>query len=130
MNPPHVSCRIDINCKINPSEDKTKLEHALSNIFPNYAIKATNSSLQISTEDIFILEKLYETIHSRKTQRAYRRQLKTNLRDDSTWIYLNKQAAFMNTIALCEEPEESPLGPIKITLTSRNIEELIDWLIS
>ncbi len=53
-----------------------------------------------------------------------------NLRDDSTWFYLNKQAAFMNTVALCAEDEESPLGPIKIILTSKNIESIIDWLTS
>ncbi|MBI2111431.1 MAG: hypothetical protein HYT44_03515 [Nitrosarchaeum sp.] len=52
-----------------------------------------------------------------------------NLENDSTWFYLNKQAAFSNAIALCEEAEESPLGPIKVILTSSNIDRIIDWLI-
>jgi len=42
---------------------------------------------------------------------------------------LNKQAALANTIVLCDEPEESPLGPIKIILTSKGIEQIIDWLV-
>jgi hypothetical protein len=51
------------------------------------------------------------------------------LENDSTWFYLNKQAAFVGTITLCEEAEESPLGPIKVILTSSNIDKIIDWLI-
>lgn len=130
MNPPNISCTVDISCCINPSEDKSKLEHALSNVIPNSVTKTSNSLLYVTIKDIYALEKIYETIHSRRTQRAYRRQLKINLIDDSTWFYLNRQAAFVNTIALCEDANESPLGPIKVTLTSKNIENLIEWLVS
>jgi len=41
-----------------------------------------------------------------------------------------KRAAFANTVALCDESDESPLGPIKVILTSNNIEKIIDWIIS
>jgi predicted RNA binding protein with dsRBD fold (UPF0201 family) len=53
-----------------------------------------------------------------------------NMTNDSTWFYLNKQAAFANVITLCDEADESPLGPIKIVLHSKNIEDVIDWLVS
>jgi hypothetical protein len=49
---------------------------------------------------------------------------------DSTWFYLNKQAAFVDVIAICNEADESPLGPIKIVLHSTNIEDVIEWLVS
>jgi predicted RNA binding protein with dsRBD fold (UPF0201 family) len=49
---------------------------------------------------------------------------------DSTWFYLNKQAAFANVIALCDEADESSLGPITVVLHSKNIEDVIDWLVS
>ena len=52
-----------------------------------------------------------------------------NLHDDTTWFYLNKQAAFVEQIAICEESNESPLGPIKVTLTSSNIDAIIDWIV-
>jgi len=35
----------------------------------------------------------------------------------------------VGTVALCEELDESPLGPIKVTLTSSNIDSILDWLI-
>ena len=54
--------------------------------------------------------------------------MENNLEDDRTWFFLNKQAAFVENIAICDEVEESPLGPIKVTLTSSNIDGIIDWL--
>ena len=50
--------------------------------------------------------------------------------DDSTWFYLNKQAAFASVITLCDEVDESSLGPIKVVLHSTNIENVIEWLVS
>ena len=49
--------------------------------------------------------------------------------DDTTWFYLNKQAAYVDVIAICEHANESPLGPIKIILHSTEIQKVIDWLV-
>lgn len=129
MQPPNISCKINAYCSINPSEDPKKIEQALSNILANIEIKINKESLNASSSNIGSLKKIYESIHSRQSANAYRRQLNQNLHDNSSWFYLNKQAAYANTIALCSESEESPLGPIKIILNSTNIEEVIDWLI-
>jgi predicted RNA binding protein with dsRBD fold (UPF0201 family) len=48
---------------------------------------------------------------------------------NSTWFYLNKQAAFVGIVSICEEESESPLGPIKVTLRSSDLESVINWLI-
>ena len=45
-------------------------------------------------------------------------------------FYLNKQAAFVEKIAICEKADESPLGPIKVILTSVYIDKIIDWIVS
>ena len=129
MNSPNISCKIEISCVINPSEDPKKVETAVLNVFPNAKIKTDNLSTIINSKDLHLLEKIYDNIHSKKLQNIYQRQLEKNLENDSTWFYLNKQAAFIGTIVLCEESEESPLGPIKITLTSTSIDKLIEWLI-
>lgn len=129
MRSPNISCRIEIFSLINPSEDPKKIETAILNIFPNAKIKTDNFSITSNSKDIHLLEKIYDAINSNQSQKIYQRQLSKNLENDSTWFYLNKQAAFIGTIALCEEAEESPLGPIKVTLTSSNIDKIIDWLI-
>lgn len=130
MKTPNLNCKIDVYCIINPSEDQTKVEQAISNILPDIEIQINEDSLKATSQNLETLSNIFEVIHTRKIQRVYRRFLNNNLCNDSTWFYLNKQAAFSNTVSLCDEAEESPLGPIKIVLTSKNIEDIIDWLVS
>ncbi len=130
MKIPDFNCKIDVYCTINPSEDQTKVEQAISNILPDIEIQINDDSLKATSQNLETLSNIFEVIHSHKIQRVYKRFLNNNLRNDSTWFYLNKQAAFSNTVSLCDEAEESPLGPIKIVLTSKNIEDIIDWLVS
>jgi len=130
MKIPDFNCKIDVYCTINPSEDQTKVEQAISNILPDIEIQINDDSLKATSQNLETLSNIFGVIHSHKTQRVYRRFLNNNLRNDSTWFYLNKQVAFSNTVSLCDEAEESPLGPIKIVLTSKNIEDIIDWLVS
>ena len=129
MRFPNISCKIEILSSINSSEDPKKIETAILNIFPDAKIKIDNFSIISNSKDLHLLEKIYDVIHSNQSQKIYQRQLEKNLENDSTWFYLNKQAAFVGTVALCEEAEESPLGPIKVILTSSNIDRIIDWLI-
>ncbi len=129
MRFPNISCKIEILSSINSSEDPKKIETAILNIFPDAKIKTDNFSIISNSKDLHLLEKIYDIIHSNQSQKIYQRQLEKNLENDSTWFYLNKQAAFVGTVALCEEAEESPLGPIKVILTSSNIDRIIDWLI-
>jgi uncharacterized protein len=130
MKMPDLVCKIDAYCSIFPSEDAKKVQQAILNIFPDMKIKLNEDSLKATSSNLESLSRLYETIQARKTHRVYRRQLNHNLTDNSTWLYLNKQAAFVNIVALCSESEESPLGPIKVILTSKDIERIIEWLIS
>jgi len=129
MKIPNIKCKIEIFCSINPSENSEKIKKAISNVFPYITIKSEIFSIVAQSKDLNSLEKIYETIHSHQSQNIYRRNLEKNLKDDSTWFYLNKQAAFVEKIVICDESDESPLGPIKVILTSPNIDEIIDWII-
>jgi uncharacterized protein len=129
MKVPDVYCKINVYCEINPSEDPKKVEQAITNILGDIDVKINKESISASSSNLESLKKIHESIHSHQSKNAYRRQLNQNLNFDSSWFYLNKQAAFANTVALCSESEESPLGPIKIILNSKNIEQVIDWLI-
>lgn len=130
MNIPKVRCNIEAYCSLNPSEDPKKIETAILNILPDSEIKIRKFSVSGISHQANSLEKIYEIIQSRRSQRSLKRNLEKNLDNKTSWFYLNKQAAFANTVALCEEAEESPLGPIKVIITSPNIEDLISWLSS
>jgi len=125
-----VDCKVSAFCTINTSEDINKVRTAVSNILTDVDEKITGDSLVANSNNYESLTKIYETMRSRKTKSAYRRHLMRNMTEDSTWFYLNKQAAFANVTVLCEEADESPLGPIKVVLHSTNIEDVIEWLVS
>ena len=125
-----VDCKVSAYCSINASEDVNKVRTSLSNVRTDMDEKVTDDSLVANSNSYESLTKIYETMRSRKTKSAYRRHLMRNMTEDSTWFYLNKQAAFANVTVLCDEADESPLGPIKVVLHSTNIEDVIEWLVS
>ncbi len=129
MNIPNLRCKIEMFCTINPSESIEKIEQAISNIFPYSILNNNNFSINAQSKELRSFEKIYQFIHNNKLQKNYLRSLEDNLQDNSTWFYLNKQAAFVEQIAICEESNESPLGPIKVTLTSPDIDAIIDWVV-
>ena len=126
----YVDCKVSAYCTINASEDVNKVRTSVSNILIDMDEKITGDSLVANSSNYESLTRIYETMRSRKSKSAYRRLLMRNMANNSTWFYLNKQAAFSNVIALCDEAGESPLGPIKVVLHSKNIEDVIDWLVS
>ena len=128
MNPPKLDCKIEMVCAVNLSEDPDKVRAAITNIFPDCKIKYENYSMVATSESLESFEKIYESIKSRQFQKTYRLALQRHQDGDTTWFYLNKQAAFANKVAICEEADESPLGPIKVILASKDIDKIIAWL--
>jgi uncharacterized protein len=128
MNIPTIKCKVEIICPVNLSEDLDKIKQAISNIFPDLTIQNEIFSIKAQSNELKSLKKISETISSSQSQKIYTRNLENNLEGDSTWFFLNKQAAFVGIVAICDEAEESPLGPIKVTLTSSNIDAVIDWI--
>jgi len=124
-----IDCKISAYCAINPSEDIDKIRTAVSNVLIDMDEKIVGNSLIANSNNYESLSKIYEIIRAKNIKKVYRRNLRQNIVDDSTWFYLNKQAAFANVIALCDEDDQSPLGPIKIVLQSKNIRDVIDWLV-
>ena len=98
-----------------------KVRTAMSNVLTDMDEKITGNSFIANSDNYESLTKIYETMRTRRTKSAYRRHLMRNMTEDSTWFYLNKQAAFTNIITLCDEEDQSPLGPIKVVLHSKNI---------
>ena len=129
MKTPNINCKIEMLCSINPSEDINKIQQIISNIFPYSIFDTKNFLASAQSSNLNSLEKIYETIHTTQSQKTYKRNLENNLKNDTTWFYLNKQAAFVEKIAICEESEESPLGPIKVIIISSNIDKIIDWMV-
>jgi len=75
MKIPNISCKIEMFCPVNPSEDPKKIERAISNVFTHSTINSENFSVSAQSKDLKSLEKIYETIHTKRSQKIYRRNL-------------------------------------------------------
>ena len=128
MKIPEIACKIEAYGAVNPSEDPGKVRHAVSNVVLNADYVYKDGSIKAISRDLHSLAKIQETIRSRRVNKVYRRQMRYNTNEDTTWFYLNKQASFVDVVAICEEAEESPMGPIKVILHSEDIQTVIDWL--
>ena len=117
---------IQIFCQINPSEDPEKVKLAVNNIFPDMELEVSDTQIVGKTNNFSVLSPISKSIHEKNIKNTYQRILKNNNDGDSTWFYLNKQAAFVNSVALCSEVNESSLGPIKVVLRSNDIEQVIE----
>ncbi len=57
MKIPNISCKIEMSCSVNPSEDPSKIMKSISNIFPNSEIKTENFSVSAHSKNLNSLEK-------------------------------------------------------------------------
>ena len=128
MKVPEIACKIEAYAAVNPSEDPDKVRHAVSNVILSADFQYKDGSIKATSRDLHSLAKIQEIIHSRRVSKVYRRQMRYHTSEESTWFYLNKQAAYVDVVAICDEAEESPMGPIKVILHSKNLEKVVDWL--
>jgi len=126
---PNIPVDIRIECPVHPSEDPSKVVRAVKNVISNCSPEPMNGRIQVASKNHELLDIIYEQIRSRRVLGVFRKVLLNNMIGNSTWFYLNKQAAYVGIVSICEEESESPLGPIQVTLWSSDLESVINWLI-
>ncbi|HYP42820.1 MAG TPA: RNA-binding domain-containing protein [Candidatus Nitrosocosmicus sp.] len=126
-NHKYKDLEITVQAHINPSEEIEKVSSAIKNVFPESALILKDNKLYMSAEKMEVFKKVKDQIRSKSTLSVLKKILFSNQNMDTTWFLLNKQAAFSKVVALIEDEDESPLGPIKITIRNQNIEEIINW---
>ena len=133
MRRPGISSQIDlkIEATVNPSECTQKVIDAIANLFARCSpellpYKSRVVGKSVGSESLAIL---YEQVRSRSAMGVLRRMLLDNRAGDSTWFLLNKQAATSGIAAVIEDEQESPLGPIRVTISCEELDALIDWLV-
>ncbi|MDW8045504.1 MAG: RNA-binding domain-containing protein [Nitrososphaerota archaeon] len=126
---PH-QVKLKIHLVVNPSEDVEKLKEAVVKIMGNITLNLSNDgrTLQGESDDQRHLYILYEQIRARQTMGVVRRLLIKNSSEECTWLYFNRQAAYVGVVSICEEERESPLGPIRLDICTPKLSEFIDWL--
>lgn len=123
-----MHCQIRAEAQINPSEEPKKVLQAMLNVLPECEYEIHNDTVCMSSKDINILDTIRKSMAARQSLRSLNKNLLRNVDGNATWFFLNRQAAFVKVSAICEEADESPLGPIRVTLTSSEIQDVILWL--
>jgi len=129
---PNITSRIDLKVEtiVNPSEDTQKVIDAIANLFtrcsPEVSFRSRVVGRAVGSDSLAIL---YEQVSSRAAMGVLRRMLLDNRVGDSTSFLLNKQAATSGIAAVIEEEQESPLGPIRVTISCEELDALVDWLV-
>jgi uncharacterized protein len=113
---------------LNPSEDLEKVSTAVSNVLDDCIIVSKHGKVIGRSIGIEALNTIYKHVRSKAALGVLRKALLANRMGDATWFLLNKQAAAVGTVALVENKEESPLGAIKVTVESEELDKVIEWL--
>jgi hypothetical protein len=118
--------------EINPTEGEEKVETAVHNVLGRVSItikphgKGSVLTAEASGQDSLV--KLRSLLRTDRIRDAARKALFHSIRGNTINFCLNKQVAFAGHVSFSEEIAESPLGPIRVTITSDNPRQLIEWL--
>ena len=121
------SIEVIVITPINLTEDVQKVVFAVKNLLPDAELAIRKNNLYTKMNNFNGLRKIKDKIRSKKTLAVLQRILYNNYTMQSTWFLLNKQAAFSDVVVLVENENESPLGPIKITLNGCELERINEW---
>lgn len=114
---------------VNPSEDPDKVIKCLVNTLNGGTPRILNNNALVTGRGIHSLHHIRVGVKSRLSEGVLRRLLELNRRGNTTWFLINKQAAYSGSITLVEDWDESSLGPIKVTIESKDLDKVIDWLV-
>lgn len=120
---------LEVNAQVNASESSAKVINAVTSIISHCSPELKYSRVTCKSTNTNSLDIIYEQIRSRSVQNVLRRILIGNRNKNTTWFFLNKQAASVGVVAIIEYEEESPLGPVQVTLNCRDLDTLINWLV-
>ena len=129
MTLPAAACSVSASCDVFASEDEGAIRRALETVLDGGKTSVGDGTAESAADSAASLVRIRETVRSRGSGSAWRRRMRLNTDGETTWVYLNKQAAAAGSIALCSDAEESPLGPITLRITSSEIEAIVDWLV-
>ena len=132
MPGPDISVRLLLEATVSPSEDAAKVSGAVANVAGAAPgdVSVGAGGVRLVRDDLEALLRVRDQLRDRHVRSVARKQLLLNRTGQTTTMMLNRQAAAAGVIAICGSPEESPLGPIYLTISSPGLEKVVDWLTS
>ncbi|MEM2118888.1 MAG: RNA-binding domain-containing protein [Candidatus Bathyarchaeia archaeon] len=124
--------KINIEAEVNPTESEEKVKKAIENLFGNIETNIQpiykGAKITAQTKSLNTLTNLKNLLRRERIRDAARKELFEGLDRKTLTFYLNKQVAYAGHVSFAKETAESPLGPIKVSITCKNPREVINWL--
>jgi len=126
---------IRAEAEVRPTEDVEKVLKAVSNLlaFRDDEIKLEDLGsrylmLIAESRRVSVLLPLHSLARRDRVLDTLRKYMLNNLGGNTLTLKFHKQTAYAGHISLLTYDDESPLGPIIVTISSDKIREIIDWL--
>lgn len=122
---------LEIETPVHPTESREKVKKALKTIVDTeYTLseKDDQNILHGKAQGLQSVSRIYQRLRDQLIVESARKIMRRSITGDTVVFYLHKQAAFVGKIHFCLPEAESPMGSIKVSIRSPNIEELVDWL--
>ena len=131
MKKPRITSdfELKIEASVKPSESPDKVTVAVANMIDCSPEFRYGSIIVGRSYNTGSLRTIYDQVRSRSAMAVLRRVLLYNRAGNTTYFLLNKQAAFAGTVVVIDNHQESPLGPIRVTIDCPEMDSLIDWLV-
>ena len=128
---PNFEVYVSAETIINPSEEPSRVIKCLINTINGGSpeINEEGNLAMVKTEGLHALHHIRVGVKARFSTGVLRRLFEYNRSNNKTWFLLNKQAAYSGVIAIVESSVESSLGPIMVTITSRDLDRVLEWLV-
>jgi predicted RNA binding protein with dsRBD fold (UPF0201 family) len=123
---------VHVEAEVNLTESEQKVREAIENMFGpmNIQIKPQHkgSILQASTSNQDAVIKFHNLLQREHIRAAARAVLLRGMEKNTISFCLNKQVAHAGHVSFSQETGESPLGPIRVEITTENSRETINYL--
>ena len=127
-----VEVAVHVETEVNPTEDEAKVKAAVANLFSSLtvAVEPEGNSRVLRADALGqnCLVKFRNLLRNDRIRDAARKALFRSIRGNTISFCLNKQVAFAGHVSFCAETAESPLGPIRVTITSDSPRQLVEWI--
>ena len=123
---------VHVEAEINPTETEDKVKQAVENMFGPMKIETKQLRKEsflkaeaIGEEALIKLRNLLQREHIRAAARTV---LIHGTEKNALSFCLNKQVAYAGHVSFATEPNESPMGPIRVEIRTKDPRRIIEYL--
>lgn len=116
--------KLVVAAEVYPTESVEKVAKAIKNIFP-IEVSAEGKRVAGESGSMKSLERFQALLNSHAIRGSARKILESSAAGGKMSFALNKQAAYAGAVNFYGY---SPLGPVNVEISDKNLEKIIDWL--